>query len=106
VRLYRVVKTNPPTRSDFVSHYERGIPPPVRVPDAERLMRGLSVFNRADLARQQARRFPRLGRFVAEMDIPDDGSIPVERTGAAEGHHTVWGTPEELLARVTWVEKI
>jgi hypothetical protein len=93
-------------RLDFVSHMERGIAPPVGVPDAERLMSGLSVFYRLDLARAQARRFRRLGRFVATLDIPDDGIIPIERTGTSDGHHTIWGDPDQLLARVVSVESV
>lgn len=106
MQVYRIVKTSPPTRADFVSHHERGIARPVGVPDADRIMRGLSVFDQLELARAQARRFRRLGRFIAAVEIPNDGSIPIERTGNTEGHHTIWGNPDDLLARVLSIESV
>ncbi len=57
-------------------------------------------------ARRTARRRPRLGSFIAAVTIPGEGSIRWERTLGADGHHTVWGDPADLLACVTSIEPL
>jgi hypothetical protein len=49
------------------------------------------------------RRFPRLGAYIAVLNIPIDSGIRVERTLREPGHHTVWGDPGELLQCVVAV---
>ena len=67
---------------------------------------GLSVFATEDQARRQARALPRLGRFVAEIDI-GDGSFRVERTNPGNpGHHTLWGNAERVVQRVVRVTPV
>ena len=89
-RLWRIVKTNPPTRDDFVSPAERGEPPP---DDSElaRLKRGLSMYATEAQARRNARHYRNLGPFLAAVDVPLDGRCEIERTLNAPGHYTVWG---------------
>ena len=52
-------------------------------------------------ARELARRFPRLGRYAAELLIPEGARI--ERTGDITGHHTVWADADDL---VNWVVRV
>lgn len=106
LRLYRVVKTNPPTLRDFIplqQHYgEHGDDPPERA----RLWSGLSVFATLAQARRQARRFPALGTFVAEVQIPDSVDVHLERTLRTPGHFTLWGEAELLLNWISRVETV
>jgi len=45
-----------------------------------------------------------LGTHLAELIIPEEATIRIERTFAKQpGHHTVWGNPDELLG---YVERI
>lgn len=59
------------------------------------------MFDAEDRAREHAGRFPKLGRFIAELAIPD--AIRIERTGHAAGHFTVWADSADLLA---WVVRV
>lgn len=48
---------------------------------------------------QNTREYPRLGAFVAEVDVPDE-DMELKRTGRQQGHYTVWGGAEALLTGV------
>lgn len=99
---YRIVKTNPPTLNDFLSHRARALrAPPLRA-DARTLdvWEGVSVFATVEQARLNARSFPRLGTFIGVLDVPEGGPIRAERTGRAEGHWALWGEPTDLFACV------
>jgi hypothetical protein len=37
---------------------------------------------------------------LAQLDVPDDGPIRFRQTGSNPAHHTVWGEPGDLLARI------
>lgn len=102
--LYRVVRTNPPTIQDFLSNLELGRETPVD-PEMAELWDGLSVQSTLAQARRRSRISPMLGRFIAAVRVPTDGSIRFERT-RGEGHHTLWGDAADLLARVVSVEHV
>lgn len=104
--LYRIVVTNPPTTEDFKSHRAKGRPLRHPSPETIRLLDGLSVFDSEASARANAHRYPRLGSYIAEVRIPDDGGFRYERSGTTEGHYTLWGDPAELLARVVRVVSV
>lgn len=98
--LYRVVQTDPPTLWDFTSNEARRRRPRRPLDTVgRRLWRGLSHFDTLEAARAAARNTPALGHFVAEIAVPDDDSVEVERTGRA-GHYTMWGSPGRLLGYV------
>lgn len=100
--LHRIVRTDPPTRDDFLSNEAKGNPPPDD--PARRAVWGrLSVYSTEAQARRKRRASPVLGRFVAVLRVPTDGSVRVERTLGGDGHHTVWGAPDKLLALVVAV---
>lgn len=70
--------------------------------DAEVLRRaaGVSCYETREQARDAAIRY-RLGSFIAEVFIPDDGcAIEVARTGNAEGHYTVWASMSYFVSRI------
>lgn len=58
------------------------------------------MMDTPERARTLQRRFPRLGTYIAVLDILRDGSFRIERTLREPGHHTVWGDPERLLGVV------
>jgi len=70
--FFRVVSSNPPTLDDFLSHRARGIP--LRNPDEEDMWEGVSVQATEPQARRRAR-LPGFGRYIAELVIPEDGTI-------------------------------
>ena len=97
--LYRIVSTNPPTAADFLTDEERGRGSPDDPPELRRLRTGRSVFGTEARARRRARVFPRLGQYIAVLEIPDDSPARIARTLGA-GHYTIWAEPEYLLACV------
>lgn len=102
--LHRVVKTNPATIDDFLSNQKLGKEIPAD-PEVAELWDGLSVQSTLAQARRRSRISPMLGRFVAVLRVPTDGSVRYERT-RGEGHHTLWGDPSVLLALVVTVEPV
>jgi hypothetical protein len=84
---YRIVKTSVPDAEAFKSHAERGDMPPKGI-SQEGLndWDGVSVFETEEQAVRHARRLNwRLGRFIAELYIPDEA--PISRDGADERGH-------------------
>lgn len=106
--FYRIVKSGSPTRDDFLSLAAQGrVPSEDLTDDQRRQWEGISVFATRQQALQQADRFPRLGRFIVELHIGENGPIHFQRTNPSRpGHHTLWGPPEELLRSVAEVEQI
>jgi hypothetical protein len=100
--LHRVVRTNPPTDDDFVSNMALGKAIPID-PELAELWDGLSVQSTLAQARRRSRISPMLGRFIAVLRVPTDGSVRYERT-RGEGHHTLWGEPAALRKLVVSVE--
>ncbi len=98
--FYRIVRTDPPTIADFLSNRARG---KARRPvESVREWEGLSLFDTEAQARRMARRFPRLGVYIAALRVPADGPIVVEQT-FGPGHYTLWGDPQDFLPRVVAV---
>ena len=104
--FYRVVRTNPPTRTDFLSNDAKGREPRDRDPEILRLWDGLSVYDSATRARQQARRYRGMGRFIAALTIDDGDTIRLEKTMDDPRHYTLWGSPEAVLALMTGIEPV
>ena len=98
------MRTNPPVRRDFLSNYERQGEPRPGLPDEHRqLWDGIWVHETEAQSRRQAREYPRLGAYIAELRIPDQTAMPIRwrRTIPRNpGHYTLWCDPEELLAFV------
>ena len=103
IRFYRVVHSNPPTLIDFTSQKAKGVPMARPDPEIALLWDGVSVNATETQARTRAQTLPYLGTHVAELAIAEGDPITVRRTGSSRGHHTLWGDPAELLARVSRV---
>ncbi|MDQ3308127.1 MAG: hypothetical protein M3499_07210 [Actinomycetota bacterium] len=102
--LYRIVAHNPPTREDVLSYQELGIALTRRDPEALRLAAGISLYNTFQQARNQARRLPPAQRgFIAELRIPFDAPVTIERSTSTRGHYTLWGSPDGILGYVARV---
>jgi hypothetical protein len=86
---------------DFTSNETLGRVLENPTPERQRLWRGLSVYDSESRARRKALGIPTIGRSIARLDIPTDGTIAFERTTNSSGHYTVWGTPEQFMA--CWV---
>ena len=99
--FYRIVLTDPPTLTDFLSNSELGRFPKNPDPETLRLWQGISAYDTEERARATAKKYRRLGRFIVELRIAEDGSIQYERTTSSHGHYTLWGDPALLLACVT-----
>jgi hypothetical protein len=67
------------------------------------LFAGISVFETLEQAREQARKYPQLGGYLAEIEVPLDAEIECERTTRTKGHWTIWASPADLLRRVVMV---
>jgi hypothetical protein len=106
--LFRIVRTNPPTDEDFKSYIALGLRPPLSLSSEHlRQWEGISVFATESQARKQARRYPHLGRFIAECVIAVGADVEVRRTNPrSPGHHTAWAAPEALKSAVVRVVPI
>jgi hypothetical protein len=103
-RFYRVVGTSPPTRQDFLSAQALGRPLRANASEEhQRIFDGLSVSSTIEGARYTIERFPRLGAFIAMLDVPDDGRFRIEQTTLTVAHYTIWGDTVALLEFVTAV---
>jgi len=103
-RFFRIVASNPPTASDFLSYQAMGMQSLRQDAESLRLASGISVYATEAQAMSRARSMPWLGSFIAELDIPEEGAIAWERTDRrTRGHRTLWGTPDDLLASVVSV---
>jgi hypothetical protein len=103
--LFRVVGSNPPTLDDFMSSAARGRPLPATSGEVMRLSTGVSMWATIAQARRNARRFSRLGRFIAAVEIEESATMVVERI-LGRGHYTVWAEPSALLASVRSIEEV
>lgn len=102
--LYRIVLHNPPGLEDMLSHRARGIAPRQRDTETLRLMDGISLYNTLQQARNQAAGHPWQGQgFIAELRIPNDAPVQIERTTSSRGHYTLWGNPDDILGYVSRV---
>ncbi len=106
-RLYRIVQTDPPTRSDFVPRTEAGWNWLDLTPEQQELSQGLSCFATLAQARKKAKKYPGLGKFVATLVIPGQSGIRLERTfWRSPGHHTIWGSPDEIASYVVEIRSV
>jgi len=104
--LYRIVKTDPPTRVDFLSYEALGLLARNPTPELLELWSGVSTYDGREYLRVRARRRPDLGRYIVTLLIEDGGPIRVKQTGSNRRHHDIWGTPETIMARVVAVEDV
>jgi hypothetical protein len=101
--FYRIVRTNPPTLSDFTSNLGQGKQIPAD-PELAAVWDGLSVQSTLAQARRRRKTSPVLGSFIAVIRVPTDGSVRYERTLSSAGHFTIWGDSAQLSGLVVSVE--
>ena len=61
----------------------------------------MSVYDSIDSALRLSRRSPERGRWIAPLDLPDDGGIRWEQQGRDLSHYNVWACAELLRSLVT-----
>jgi hypothetical protein len=49
---------------------------------------------------------PELGSFIATIAIEENGPVRWEKTTKRRDHYTLWGVPEDILARCEHVEPL
>lgn len=94
--FYRAVHTWPPAVGDFCSDADKGHPPRPEQQANPVLCRGISVFDTPAHLDQLRRRFPRFPPLTAELLIPNDAPVQIEKT-RGPGHWTIQGDPVVLL---------
>ena len=104
--FYRIVGNNPPTIVDVTSKLALGRLPSGADVETVRLESGISTYATEAQARRKARALRFLGNHIAALRIEDDAPIRYERTTRSGGHHTLWGEPTDLLARVVSVVRV
>jgi hypothetical protein len=57
---------------------------------------GISVYDNVVVARAPSIRFS-LGTFIAELRLPANAPIRIEKTGTDEHHFTAWGLTGRLV---------
>jgi len=101
-RLFRIVKTDPPTLDDFKSQAGLGMPRPPNV--SERDWSAVSVRTSLAGARSHRKRVlegpakKNLGDYISEIDIPD--TADQGQIGRDPEHIGIWEPAEDLLATV------
>jgi hypothetical protein len=103
LRVFRIVRvedvTAPELVESFRSHAELGLPPRTVEAAHPVIYEGISVFDSLEAATATARKFPRIGRHVAELRITHGLGVRYLRWGA-RGHLTLWGDPIKLSGAV------
>ncbi len=96
--VHRIVRghASPATLDSLRSHYERDLPPRGYERRLAVIHMGLSVFSSQEAARAIALRWPKIGRFLAEMQLQPGSGFCLADTGRP-GHFTLWGRPLQLL---------
>jgi hypothetical protein len=93
--FYRIVRHRIPTVEDFRSPRAMGVPRPEDY--IAEWDRGVSVYDKLAYALRRAQRISTgLGRFVATIVFPDNGSVRFAKTFGRH-HFTIYETPEQLL---------
>lgn len=98
-RLYRLVRTQHPSWSNFLSSSVQDQPPRLDELANPLLWAGVSTFDTEAGARGRAQQYRALGRFIAELLLPDDAPVLILKT-LGSGHWTVVGGPGVLLGYV------
>jgi hypothetical protein len=102
--LYHIIKERNPNEADFLSAEKRGIPQPAD-PALIRYWEGISFEDTLEGARRKARRFRRLGTYIAEVAVAAIPSVKYEQS-LAPGHYTVWAEPSDLLQHIRTVHPV
>jgi len=104
VRVYRIVRTNPPTIDDFKSNQEKGLPARGLEKRDPTIHRAVSTWDALGTAEEKARAYA-LGDFIAEMDIDEAPDLTIYQHSSS-GHLALIGPAQALLGRVVAVTPV
>lgn len=96
--LFRIIASDTPTESDFLTYADLGKPLLDDSPAGRVRHRGISAFRTETQARRRAQEL-HLGSHIAEFRL----TFEHEYKAGGRGHFTVWGRPRDLLASVVRV---
>jgi hypothetical protein len=100
-RYFRIAKQNPPTLDDFKSHKALGLMRRRHLTERQSdLWAGISVYLSIDAALLLLSQSPRLGNYVADIEIQEGLGVRIEQSGRNQQHMTVWAEPDYLLGKV------
>lgn len=95
-RVFRIVKTAPPTLDDFTSAYVLGRPKARGIQLASTAVHmALSVMQTLDQAISRAAQFPQIGGYVAELALRGGEGFAIAST-VEPGHLSLWGAAVKL----------
>jgi hypothetical protein len=101
--FYRIVQRGQPTGDDFASNFAKGRPPRRSEITDPVEYRSISAFARLADALAVQRRFPKLGSYIAELELADaDPEVAITKApeDPADSHHNLRGEPAAFLRRV------
>ena len=97
---YRIVKTDraydPLLLDSFKSNYDLRREPRRAEIEFTPTHMGISVYRAIERAMSTARAFPRIGGFVAQVQLEPEMGVAFALT-AEPGHLTLWGRPLQLI---------
>jgi hypothetical protein len=109
LRVYRIVRAgvadDPVMLDSFRSHFALGAEPRRVERRSAVLHMGISVYTDVQVARGTAKRFPRLGNFIAHVDLDASMGSDYAHTGHPL-HLTLWADPIKLRAAVIDIEPV
>jgi hypothetical protein len=104
---YRILFTAEATDLDFTSTEALGGRKEPRSLEGKHIWTGISVYDSEEAARAQANYWwPKIGAYIARLEIPVDASILVKQTTDDRSHFTLWGTAQELRACVSSIVSV
>jgi hypothetical protein len=119
--VYRLVQGDDPNDPSFrealLSNLARKRPPKGREKRVPEIHEGLSVYKTVQQAQEQRQRIGayvdskglgpvRIGDFAAEIRLEGGAGFQIEDRGEVDGHMTIWGDPDSLLARVADIVRV
>ena len=94
--FYRIVRSNPPTARDFLSHAAQGKPAGRRA-QREGWDTGVSAYDSLEHARARAAYWQfRHGEHIAALRVGENSSITYKQTTGDSAHFTLWGAADTL----------
>jgi hypothetical protein len=107
--LYRIVKSGDATDEEFDrsfrSSYELGNPPRHVENRLAVVHMGLSMYETINRAQRTARAWPKIGGWIARVDLVPGQGFCGARTGQP-GHWTIWGRPDQLIRAVADIVRV
>jgi hypothetical protein len=107
--VFRIVRADviedPAFLNSLRSHYELGEEPRRVERNSTAIHMGISVYMRAHMAHETAARFPKLGDYVARLELRAGLGVNLAQTGNP-GHLTMWADPVKLTATVADIEPV